>query len=66
MNETRFNDFVLTNGISKNWLSEKLDISRTALNYKLKGNRPFTVKEINTIRKETRMSDEEVITIFFD
>lgn len=66
MNNQKFCDFVLSRGIKKDWLSEKLGISRTALNYKLNGTRPFRLEEIKTIRKETRMSDEELITIFFD
>ncbi len=56
---------MISRGIKKDWLSNKLGISRTALAYKLKGIHPFTHKEIRAIYKETRMSDEELITIFF-
>lgn len=66
MNYDKLCDYLISRGIKKDWLSEKLGISRTALAYKLKGERPFTHKELRFFYEEFRLSKDELVTIFFE
>lgn len=49
-----------------NDLSEVLKISKATASYKLNGKKDFTLKEINTLRKAYRLSQEEIMEVFID
>lgn len=57
---------MIDNNVKTKDLAKKLNISRSTLYKKLQGDLEFTRKEINVIIAEFKLTDNEVIRIFFD
>ncbi|WP_455046225.1 XRE family transcriptional regulator [Leptotrichia trevisanii] len=47
-------------------LAKKLEITQSAMSYKINGNNKFNPKEMIYIKSEYKLSDEEFFNIFFE
>lgn len=65
MNLTLFREYLDARGVSLSAIARVLGISRQAIAMKMSGKTKFRADELETIANYLRMSDEEIIRIFY-
>ena len=58
------NTILEESGLTKGYIARMLGISRTALNYKMRGLAEFKPSEIKCLRELLKLSDAEICEIF--
>lgn len=66
MDLEKINDFIKDRHYPMIALAKELGMSKQSLYYKLSGKRDFRAKEIYKLAEIMRMTDPEIIAVFFD
>ena len=60
------NDFIEKSGYRKSYIAQFMGVSKASLFNKLTGKTDLTVTEVNRLRILLRLSESDIMTIFFN
>lgn len=57
---------IAESGLTQSEIAEKIGISAPSLNAKVNGARPFTIDEVQRLVQAINLTNDDLISIFFD
>lgn len=60
------NDFIDKSGFRKSYIAQFMGVSKASLFNKLTGKTDLTISEVNRLRILLRLSESDIMNIFFD